>query len=148
MTDTGPGAGGEAQVENDAAGRWQRLTWRLTPDALRAALSGGAASRATRAPRRSAAQSVLLLSDVLVLEGELLATNILARSEPAGDGLSLEVLVTTEREVPPGLVCQLTTVARTHAVPLSGASATFSNVRPAEIEGGLTIRLERTPATP
>ena len=143
MTPENAGAGWEAQVESDAEGRWQRLTWRLPAAGLGAALSGSA-SRGTRAPRRSPAASVLLLSDVLVLEGELLAANILARSEPTGEGLSLEVLITTERDVPPGLVCQLTTVARTHAVPMGGGAAVFNNVRPAEIDGGLTIHLVRT----
>ena|SRR5437867_1321648 len=143
MTDRNAGAGWEAHVENDSAGRWRRLTWQLSGAGLREAVSGGTTGGATRAPRRSPAQSILLLSDVLVLEGELLATNILAMAEPAGEGLSLQVVVTAERERALELVCQLTTVARTHSVPLSGAGAIFNKLLPTEIEGGLTIRLER-----
>ena len=80
-------AGWEAHVENDDAGRWRRLTWKLSGAGLRDAVSGGTGG-ATRAPRRSPAQSILLLSDVLVLEGELLAGHILALAEPAGEGIS------------------------------------------------------------
>jgi hypothetical protein len=80
---------------------------------------------------------------VLVLEVEWLATSILAPAEPNGEGLSLQVLVTTERERPLELVCQLTTVERSHSVPLSGTGAVFNKLVPAEIEGGLTNSHER-----
>jgi len=143
MSGPPPELGWDAQIDYDEGGRWQRLTWRLPAAALRQALTGPGAGRSARAPRLTSGRSVLLLSDVQVLEGELLATNVLAHPEPGSDSLSLEVIVTTERDVTPNLVCRLTSVARSHSIPLSSSGAVFNQVRPAEINGGLTISFER-----
>lgn len=143
MTNLNFESGWEAKVESDETGRWQRLTWRLSGHGLAQVLAGHGQAGA-EAARWPGLPGVLLLSDVHVLDDGLLATNVLARAEPGGEGLRLEVLVTTERGAALELVCRLTTNARAHAVPLTGAAAIFSHVRPAEIEGGLTISLERS----
>ena len=144
MTNPNTQSGWEAQVEYDETGRWQRVIWHLSGSGLRQVLPGRGPGSPTRPLRWPGVTGVLLLSDVQVLEDGLLATNVLARAEPTAEELSLEVLVTIGRGAAPALVCRLTTNARAHSVPLTGPAAVFTHVRPAEIDGGLTLSLERS----
>ena len=144
MTNPNPQSSREAEVEYDETGRWQRLIWRLSGPELRQALPRQGLGNTTRTSRWPGVIGVLVLSDVHMLEDGLLATNVLARAEPAGEGLSLEVLVTIGSGMAPALVCRLTTNARSHSVPLTSTAAVFTHVRPAEIDGGRTLSLERS----
>lgn len=108
-----------AHVEFGEGGRWQRVRWTLAARGLREALLGPGQASPTRSASLIEDRNVLLLSDVITLDDNLLALNLFARRDTeAADSLIIDAVVTSEREMTHPLSATLHWSARTQTAPL------------------------------
>ncbi len=87
------------EIETDAQNRWQRVRLILSQQGLGEALLGTASPSIVRSASPTGGQSLLILSDVITLEGGLVAMNVLAARE-ANDTLAIEARITSEQQLP------------------------------------------------
>jgi hypothetical protein len=108
-----------AHVELDDGGQWQRIRWTLAAWGLREALLGSGQSSPTRSADLIEERNVLLLSDVITLDDNLLALNLFARRDmETTDSLVMEAVVTPEKEMLHPISATLHWSAHTQTAPL------------------------------
>ncbi len=115
------------EIETDAQNRWQRVRFILSQQGLGDALLGAASPPIVRSASPTAGQSLLILSDVITLEGGLVAMNVLAARE-TDDTLAIEARITAERQLPGPLRAILQCGGHSFASTVEAGHALFTGV--------------------
>ena len=140
-----PDDGWQLEQDNDSDGRWRQIRWRLPAAAIHAALFGPAEADPTRAGDQWEAQGALLLSDVTLLDDQLVATTLILHPEADPHQARLKVIVTTEQAWPAALQARLQINHHDFIAALTDGAASFSGLALEELLEGLSLALEHTP---
>jgi hypothetical protein len=140
------------QLETDEAGHWRRIAWTLTARGLREALLESGESSPARSLSFAEAKSVLLLTDVITLDSNLVSMSLFVSRDPdVSNSLVIEARITAEQNLGPSLRATLRWGSHTLIEEIEEAQAIFRGIRTdslidlqsSEARTDLQIALER-----
>jgi|GEM_PF-3736528 len=140
-----PNNGWQMEIDIDARGHWRQVRWRLPAASIQYALFGPPETGASRAGERPVEQSALLLSDVTVLDDQLVATTLIVHAEGATGQVRLNALITAEQDWPPGVQAHLQIGNRTLTTAITGGAADYPGLSLDELLLGISLSIERHP---